>query len=76
MRMNEIKTGMKRMNDSINHEGLKRLVDYELSRLDVSDPVEARRIIEDKVGAYDSDGSAITAGINGYFSRVTGTREH
>ncbi|MBO6503853.1 MAG: hypothetical protein JJ850_17930 [Kordiimonadaceae bacterium] len=64
------------MNDSINHEGLKRLVDYELSRLDENDPAEARRILEGKVGAYDVDGSAITAGINGYYSRVTCTLEH
>lgn len=64
------------MNDSINHEGLKRLVDYELSRLDVSDPAEARRIIEGKVGAYDIDGVAIAAGINGYFSRLDSKTEH
>ncbi len=64
------------MNDSINHEGLKRLVDYELTRLDINDPVEARRFIEGKVGAYDIDGATIAAGINGYFSRIADKTEH
>lgn len=64
------------MTDSINHEGLKRLVDLELSRMDVTDPIEARRIIEGKVGVYDLDGATITAGINGYFSRLGQTTEH
>ena len=64
------------MNDSINHEGLMRLVDYELSRLNINDPIEARRLIEGKVGAYDTDGAAITAGSNGYFSRRESKMEH
>ena len=64
------------MNDSINHDGLKRLVSLELSRLGVSDPVEARRIIQGKVGAYDTDGTAITAGINSYFAETYPSTEH
>ena len=64
------------MTDSINHEGLKRLVNLELSRLGLSDPVEARRILEGKVGAYDTDGTAIAAGINSYFSALYPSTEH
>ena len=64
------------MNETISHEGLKRLVSLELSRLGVSDPVEARRIIQGKVGAYDSDGAAITAGINSYFADQYKAAEH
>ena len=64
------------MNDSINHEGLKRLVSLELTRLGLSDPVEARRIIQGKVGAYDTDGTAITAGINSYFAEIYPSTEH
>lgn len=64
------------MTDSINHEGLKRLVTLELSRLGVTDPVEARRIIKGKVGAYDLEGVAINAGIKGYFSSLAMTTEH
>lgn len=63
------------MNDSISHEGLKRLVNLELSRLGLTDPVEATRVMQGKVGAYDTDGRAISAGINCYFSRNV-TREH
>ena len=43
------------MNDSISHEGLKRLVNLELSRLGPTDPVEAHRILKGMVGAYDQD---------------------
>lgn len=64
------------MNESINHEGLKRLVSLELTRLGLSDPVEARRIIEGKVGAYDTDGDVITAGINSYFAGQYKSTEH
>lgn len=57
------------MNDSINHEGLTRLVNLELARMGLTDPVEAKRILEGKIGAYDNNGAAIAAGLNRYFAR-------
>ncbi len=64
------------MTESINHEGLKRLVNLELSRLDLTDPIEAKRVLEGKIGAYDTDGTAISAGINSYFSTSASVAEH
>lgn len=62
------------MTDSINHEGLARLVQLELSRLGVTDRAEAHRILKGRVGVYDIDGSAIDAGIAAYFSGSTAVR--
>lgn len=56
------------MNDSINHEGLTRLVGLELSRMKLTDPDEARRILKGKVGVYDMNDAAISAGITRYFA--------
>ncbi len=56
------------MTDSINHEGLARLVHLELDRLGLSDPAEAKKVLQGKVGVYDCDGAAISAGINRYYA--------
>ncbi len=56
------------MNHPISTDGLRRLVNLELSRLVPGSPEEARRVMHGRIGVYDLDGIVIDAGINNYFA--------
>jgi hypothetical protein len=56
------------MPETINHDGLVRLVNLELSRLRETNPAEAARIIKGRVGPYDIGGITINKTIENYFS--------
>lgn len=56
------------MPESIDLDGLARLVNLELSRLRETNPAEAARIIKGRVGAYDIGGLTINKTIEDYFS--------
>jgi len=56
------------MHTPINSDGLRRLINLELSRLVPCTKAEASRIIKGRIGVYDMDGIIIDAGINRYFA--------
>lgn len=56
------------MNHPINSDGLRRLINLELSRLVPGSREEASRLMHGRVGAYDLEGAVIEAGINSYFA--------
>ncbi len=55
------------MLDAVNNEGLGRLVALELNRLHPQSHEEARRVLIDRMGAYDDTRITIELGINSYF---------
>ena len=61
------------MYQPIDTAGLRRLVTLELTRLHPSTREEALRAMTGRMGAYDSDGSTIEAGVNAYFAARTQT---
>lgn len=58
------------MNDTINHEGLSRLVNLQLTRLGVASPLDAQRILTGMVGVYDQDGTIIAREVGNYYARL------
>jgi len=62
------------MTESINHDGLARLIKLELTRLGLADAAEAQRIIQGRIGAYDLDGTAISKGMAAYYRDGRGVK--
>lgn len=56
------------MNHPVCTNGLRRLINLELSRLVPSSPEEAKLAMRGRVGVYDQESVIIDAGINSYFS--------
>lgn len=56
------------MYQPIDSAGLRRLVSLELNKLHPSTREEAYRVMSGRMGAYDTNGDAIEAGINAYFA--------
>lgn len=56
------------MNETINREGLARLVNFELKRLNFSNRADAARVINGRIGVYDTNGQTINAELDNYFS--------
>ncbi len=58
------------MNQQINHDGLSRLVYLELSRLGISNPLDAQRVLTGMIGVYDNDGTIIAKEVGNYYANV------
>tara|TARA_R110002096_G_scaffold235402_2_gene425701 strand:+ start:875 stop:1063 length:189 start_codon:yes stop_codon:yes gene_type:complete len=56
------------MTHPICTDGLRRLINLELSRLVPGSPEEAKRAMRGRVGVYDQESVVIDAGINSYFA--------
>jgi hypothetical protein len=59
----------KKMNDTINHEGLSRLVKLQLTRLGMASPLDAQRALTGMVGVYDQDGTIIAKEVGNFYAR-------
>ncbi len=62
------------MNQQINHDGLSRLVHLELSRLRISNPLEAQRVITGMIGVYDSEGTIIAKEVGNFYANDNANR--
>lgn len=56
------------MNDMINQDGLSRLVNLQLTRLAISNPLDAQRVLTGMVGVYDQDGTIVAKEIGNYYA--------
>jgi len=57
------------MNNMINHDGLSRLVNFQLTRLGIASPLDAQRLLTGMVGVYDQDGTIIAREVGNYYAR-------
>ncbi|MFC4349637.1 hypothetical protein ACFO5Q_17435 [Kordiimonas lipolytica] len=55
------------MNNTINNEGLHRLVAHELKRMHPTSRQEAYDKMIGRLGVYDRQGDVIEAGVRAYF---------
>jgi len=58
------------MTHQINHNGLSRLVHLELSRMAISNPLDAQRVLTGLIGVYDSDGSIIAREVANFYANT------
>jgi len=56
------------MNEMINHDGLSRLVNLQLTRLCIANPLDAQRVLTGMVGVYDEDGTIVAKEIGNYYT--------
>lgn len=56
------------MNEMINHDGLSRLVNLKLTRLAITNPLDAQRVLTGMVGVYDQDGTIVAKEIGNYYT--------
>lgn len=58
------------MNNIINHDGLSRLVNLQLTRLAIANPLDAQRVLTGMIGVYDSDGSVIAREVDNFYAHA------
>jgi len=58
------------MNQQINNDGLSRLVYLELSRLAISNPLDAQRLLTGRIGVYDSEGTIIAKEVGNFYANL------
>ncbi len=63
------------MTHQINHDGLSRLVHLELSRMAISNPLDAQRVLTGMIGVYDSDGSFIAREVGNFYANTAACTE-
>lgn len=66
--MRKYERSRRNMDQPICSDGLRRLINLELSRLVPGSPEEAKRVMRGRIGVYDLSGVVIDAGINSYFA--------
>jgi len=62
------------MNQQMNNEGLSRLVYLELSRLGISNPLDAQRVLTGRIGVYDHEGTIIAKEVGNYYANDSANR--
>lgn len=56
------------MNHMINHDGLTRLINLQLTRLGIANPLDAQRVLTGMIGVYDKDGTIIAKEVGNYYA--------
>lgn len=61
------------MNETINRDGLARLINLKLTRLNQTNRAEAAQLIKGMVGAYDNGGDIIAQSLDDFFNSTSHT---
>lgn len=61
----------KNMTKIINQDGLARLINFQLARLNHTNRIDAAHFIKGMVGAYDQTGEVINKSLDTYFSMTS-----
>ncbi|WP_262696401.1 hypothetical protein [Kordiimonas aquimaris] len=56
------------MTETINQDGLARLINFQLIRLNHTNRIDAAHFIKGMIGAYDLSGEIINKSLDTYFS--------